>query len=102
MGESWRRLNEPFLKLHEDPNHGWFMEQLAFLAEIPRSRWEFVLALYDEHRRIRRSDPERAALTNVRWTGTLPYAAVETHERVQTNSSLRGPFPSKVMGSGSF
>src|SRR5262249_15983483 len=43
----------------------------------------FVLALYDEYLRIKTTDPERAALTNVRWTGTLPYAAVETYERIK-------------------
>jgi hypothetical protein len=81
--DSWRTANEPFLKIDEDPNHGWFREQFAFMRAIPRSRYEFVLALYDEFLRIKGSDPERAALTNVRWTGTLPYAAVETFERIK-------------------
>src|SRR5262245_42616055 len=81
--DSWRIASEPFLKIDEDPNHGWFREQFAFMREIPRSRYEFVLALYDEFLRLKSSDPERAALTNVRWTGTLPYAAVETYERIK-------------------
>jgi len=81
--DSWRVLSTPFARLAEDPNHGWFMEQFRFLDPVPRSRWEFVLALYDEHRRLRETDPERAALVNVRWTGTLPYAAAETQERLQ-------------------
>jgi len=81
--DSWRIASEPFLKIEEDPNHGWFLEQFAFMHEIPRSRYEFVLALYDEYLRIKTTDPERAALTNVRWTGTLPYAAVETYERIK-------------------
>ena len=80
--DSWRAASEPFLKIDEDPNHGWFREQFAFMRVVPRSRYEFVLALYDEFLRIKASDPERAALTNVRWTGTLPYAAVETYERI--------------------
>ncbi|HYZ84225.1 MAG TPA: hypothetical protein VE621_07465, partial [Bryobacteraceae bacterium] len=43
----------------------------------------FVLALYDEHKRLKEKDPAAAALTNVRWTGTLPYAAVEVYERLK-------------------
>lgn len=79
----WRKTTEPFLKIVEDPNHGWFREPLAFLHEIPRSRYEFVLALYDEHKRLLAAgDTAAAAVTNVRWTGTLPYAAVENYERM--------------------
>ncbi|MEO8027130.1 MAG: nuclease [Bryobacteraceae bacterium] len=81
--DSWRLPSEPFLKIDEDPNHGWFKEQFAFLKTIPRSRYEFVLALYDEYLRIKDKDPERGRFTNVRWTGTLPYAAVETYERIK-------------------
>jgi hypothetical protein len=39
--------------------------------------------LYDEHRRIKTTDPERAKLTNIRWTGTLPYAAMENYDRMK-------------------
>ena len=81
--DSWRGASEPFVKIDEDPNHGWFMEQFAFMTTIPRSRYEFVLALYDEYKRLEHTDPDRAALMNVRWTGTLPYAAVETYERLK-------------------
>jgi hypothetical protein len=42
-----------------------------------------VLKRYDENLRIRDKDPERAALTNVRWTGTLPYAAMENFDRMK-------------------
>lgn len=86
--DSWRIASEPFLKIEEDPNHGWFREQFAFMRVIPRSRYEFVLALYDEYLRLKPADPERAKLTNVRWTGTLPYAAVETYERIKVG--MRG------------
>jgi len=42
-----------------------------------------VLALDKEHRRlVAAGDSTAAALTNVRWTGTLPYAAVETYEQM--------------------
>src|SRR6185295_3759600 len=60
--DSWRLVGEPFLKIDEDPNHGWFREQFAFMHDIPRSRYEFVLALYDEFLRLKTGDPERAAL----------------------------------------
>jgi hypothetical protein len=66
--DSWRGNSEPYSKIFEDPNHGWFKEQFAFMKVIPRSRYEFVLRLYDEYLRIRDKEPERAALTNVRWT----------------------------------
>ena len=82
--DSWRGASEPYSKIFEDPNHGWFKEQFAFMTVIPRSRYEFVLRLYDEYLRIREKDPERAALTNVRWTGTLPYAAMENYDRMKS------------------
>src|SRR5215831_4870266 len=83
--DSWRQASEPFQKIIEDPNHGWFREQFAFItdANLPRSRYEFVLALDAEHRRlVAAGDTKIAALTNIRWTGTLPYAAVETYEQM--------------------
>jgi len=83
LADSWRGPHEPFAKASEDPNHVWYMEQFAFLTTIPRSRDEFVLAVYDEHRRLRESDPQKAALTNVHYTGTLPYAATEGYERLK-------------------
>lgn len=80
--DTWRRASEPFLKMLEDPNHGWFKEQFSFMNEIPRSRYEFVLELYDEQRRQAAAGDPAATLTNVRWTGTMPYAAVEGYERM--------------------
>jgi hypothetical protein len=84
LPDSWRGASEPYSKIFEDPNHGWFKEQFAFMTAIPRSRYEFVLRLYDEYLRIREKDPDRAALTNVRWTGTLPYAAMENYDRMKS------------------
>ena len=81
--DSWRGIGEPYSKIFEDPNHGWFREQFAFMTVIPRNRYEFVLRLYDEYQRLRTVDPDRAALTNVRWTGTLPYAAMENYDRMK-------------------
>jgi hypothetical protein len=77
--DTWRQTSEPFSKIEEDPNHGWFREQFAFMKVIARSRYEFVLALYRENLRIQKSDPQQAQLMNVRWTGTLPYAAAEVY-----------------------
>ena len=76
--DSWRSPSELALKILEDPNHGWFKEQFAMLPVIPRSRYEFVLALEAEYRK----NPS-SKLTNVRWTGTLPYAAQENFERLR-------------------
>ncbi len=95
--DSWRRPSEPFVKILEDPNHGWFREQFAFMKDVPRSRYEFVLALDAEHRRlVTAGDAKGAALTNVRWTGTLPYAAVESYERMVTG--MRRYRDAKVKG----
>ncbi len=79
--DSWRGGTEPYSKIFEDPNHGWFKEQFAFMTVIPRNRYEFVLRLYDEYLRLKDKDADRAALTNVRWTGTMPYAAIENYDR---------------------
>jgi hypothetical protein len=83
LADSWRGPTEPFAKAAEDPNHVWYTEQFAFMRQIPRSRDEFMLAVYDEHLRLRTSDPARAALTNMHYTGTLPYAAMEGYERLK-------------------
>ncbi len=88
LPDSWRGATEPYSKIFEDPNHGWFKEQFAFMTSVPRSRYEFVLRLYDEYLKIREKDPERAALTNVRWTGTLPYAAMENYDRMKSAMRL--------------
>lgn len=82
LPDTWRGDSENFSKIEEDPNHGWFREQFLFLKPIPRSRYEFVLALYKQYQTIRDSDPATAARTNVRWTGTLPYAAIEAYDRL--------------------
>jgi hypothetical protein len=83
LPDSWRRSTEPALKILEDPNHGWFKEQFDSLETIPRSRYEFVIALYEQYKKEKATNPEAAALTNVRWTGTLPYAAQENFERMK-------------------
>jgi hypothetical protein len=82
--DAWRRPSEPFVKMLEDPNHGWFKEQFAFMTEIPRSRYEFVLKLAEEQHRLAAAGDPAASLTNVRWTGTMAYAAVEGYDRMLT------------------
>jgi hypothetical protein len=82
LPDSWRGDAENFSKIEEDPNHGWFREQFTFLKPIPRSRYEFVIALFKRYETIKDSDPATAARTNVRWTGTLPYAAIEAYDRL--------------------
>jgi len=88
LPDSWRLVSEPYSKIFEDPNHGWFKEQFAFLKEIPRNRYDFVLRLYDEYLRVKEKDPEAARRMNVRWTGTLPYAAMENFDRMK--AAMRG------------
>ncbi|WP_223799010.1 phospholipase C/P1 nuclease family protein [Sphingomonas nostoxanthinifaciens] len=80
--DGWRNASEPFSKIEEDPNHGWFRERFAFLKPIPRSRYAFILALYRENQRLAPVDPALAARTNVRWTGTLPFAVMEQYGHV--------------------
>lgn len=77
--DGWRNASEPFSKIEEDPNHGWFRERFTFLKPIPRSRYAFILALYRENQRLARTDPDAAAWVNVRWTGTLPFAVMEQY-----------------------
>lgn len=86
--DTWRQASEPFSKIEEDPNHGWFREQFAFMKTVPRSRYEFVIALYQEYLRIEKSDPEDAKRMNVRWTGTLPYAAAEVYGHIVADMRL--------------
>lgn len=83
LPDTWRGVSTPYSKLFEDPNHGWFREQFSFMREIPRSRYEFVLEVYNQYLKLKKTDPQRAALMNVRWTGTLPYAAMENYDRME-------------------
>jgi hypothetical protein len=81
--DSYRAASEPFIKMAEDPSHEWHVEQVAFLKTIPRSRVEFIQALYDEYKRLQKSDPARATLANPTSTGMLPYTAMEVYERLK-------------------
>jgi len=81
--DSYRAASEPFIKMAEDPSHEWHLEQVAFLKTIPRSRVEFIQALYDEYKRLEKSDPAKAALANPTSTGMLPYTTMEVYERLK-------------------
>lgn len=76
--DSWRQSSELFSKIKEDPNHGWFREQFAFMKEVPRSRYEYVLALYRENLRIEKSDPENAKRMNVQRVGHPMHLTLES------------------------
>ena len=81
--DSVRGRREPFSKMAEEPNHLWLKERVAFLNVVPRSRLEFELAVNAEHRRlVAAGKMEEAKYMNLRYTGTLPYAAVENYERM--------------------
>src|SRR5260370_35939556 len=56
--DTWRSPTDPYLRISEDPNHGWYTESFDFMKEIPRSRTEFTLRVYDAYIRIRKSAPK--------------------------------------------
>jgi hypothetical protein len=64
--DSWRDATEPYLKAAEDPEHTWYMEELPRLAQLPRSRNEFI-----------------RLVPNVNATGLLPYSTIENYERLK-------------------
>ena len=49
--DTWRSFTEPFLRISEDANHSWYTEGFDFIPELPRSRTEFILRVYDEYLR---------------------------------------------------
>ncbi len=86
--DTWRSASEPYLRISEDPNHGWYTESFDFIKEIPRSRTEFTLRVYDEYLRVSKSDPERAKLLNIRYTGLQAYSMMEGYERMKAGMRL--------------
>ena len=86
--DTWRSPTEPYLRISEDPNHGWYTEQFDFIKEIPRSRTEFTLRVYDEYLRVSKSDLQRAKLLNIRYTGLQAYSMMEGYERVKAGMRL--------------
>jgi hypothetical protein len=86
--DTWRSPTEAYLRISEDPNHGWYTEDFDFLKEIPRSRTEFTLRVYDQYLRVKKTDPERAKLLNIRYTGLQAYSMMEGYERVKAGMRL--------------
>jgi hypothetical protein len=86
--DTWRSPSDPFLRISEDPNHGWYTESFDFVKEIPRSRTEFTLRVYDEYLRVSKSDPERAKLLNIRYTGLQAYSMMEGYERMKAGMRI--------------
>jgi hypothetical protein len=86
--DTWRSFSEPFLRISEDPNHGWYTEAFDFIPNPPRSRTEFILRVYDEYLRAAKSDPDRAKWLNVRYTGLQAYSIMEGYERMKAGMRL--------------
>ena len=86
--DSWRSVSEPYLRISKDPNHGWYTESFDFMKEIPRSRTEFTLRVYDEYLRVSKTDPEHVRLLNIRYTGLQAYSMMEGYERMKAGMRL--------------
>jgi len=86
--DTWRSVTEPFLRISEDANHSWYTEGFSFIPEPPRSRTEFILRVHDEYLRVVKSDPDRAKLLNIRYTGLEAYSIIEGYERMKAGMRL--------------
>ena len=95
LPDLWRQPADPFAKMDEDPNHGWFREQSALMQKPPRSRQEYLIALLDEQRKVKDKQSDAALRTNMRWTGTMPYAIVETYGRLVAGMRLHRQLQAK-------
>jgi hypothetical protein len=98
--DTWRSYTEPFLRISEDANHGWYTEQFDFIPVPPKSRTEFVLKVYDEYLKQKAKNPDRAKLINIRYTGTQAYSIMEGYERMKAGMRLYrmadNPQPSRI------
>ena len=86
--DTWRSVTEPYLRISEDANHSWYTEGFDFIPEPPRSRTEFILRVHDEYLRVVKSDPDRAKLLNIRYTGLEAYSIIEGYERMKAGMRL--------------
>jgi hypothetical protein len=86
--DTWRSVAEPYLRISEDANHSWYTEGFDFMPEPPRSRTEFILRVHDEYLQVSKSDPERAKLLNIRYTGLQAYSIIEGYERMKAGMRL--------------
>jgi hypothetical protein len=86
--DTWRSPSEPYLRISEDANHGWYTEGFDFIPNPPHSRTEFTLRVYDEYLKNKSKDPERAKLLNIRYTGLQAYSMIEGYERIKAGMRL--------------
>ena len=86
--DAWRSPSEPYLRISEDANHGWYTEGFDFIPDPPHSRTEFILRVYDEYLKAKTKDPERAKLLNIRYTGLQAYSIIEGYERMKAGMRL--------------
>jgi hypothetical protein len=86
--DTWRSVTEPYLRISEDANHSWYTEGFDFIPEPPHSRTEFILRVHDEYLRVSKSNPERAKLLNIRYTGLEAYSIMEGYERMKAGMRL--------------
>jgi len=86
--DTWRSPSEPYLRISEDANHGWYTEGFDFIPDPPHSRTEFTLRVYDEYLKTKSKDPERAKLLNIRYTGLQAYSIIEGYERMKAGMRL--------------
>jgi len=86
--DTWRSPSEPFLRISEDANHSWYTEGFDFIPNPPLSRTEFILRVHDEYLRVSKSDPDRAKLLNIRYTGLQAYSIMEGYERMKAGMRL--------------
>ncbi len=59
---------------------------ISFLSR--HSRTEFILRVHDEYLRVSKTDPERAKLLNIRYTGLQAYSIIEGYERMKAGMRL--------------
>ena len=86
--DTWRGYTEPYLRISEDANHGWYTEQFDFIPNPPHSRTEFMLRVYDQYLKVKAADPDRAKLLNIRYTGLQAYSIMEGYERMKAGMRL--------------
>jgi hypothetical protein len=86
--DTWRGFSEPYLRISEDANHGWYTEQFDYIKTPPHSRTEFILEVYDQYLKEKATDRDRAKLINIRYTGTQAYSIVEGYERMKAGMRL--------------
>src|SRR5260370_9834582 len=86
--DTWRSPSEPYLRISEDANHGWYTEGFDFIPDPPHSRTEFILRVYDESLKTKSKAPARAKLLNIRYTGLQAYSMIEGYERMKAGMRL--------------